>query len=260
MAEQTWKLGQNPGRLYVKPEGTDDWIRMAAIRNLTVIADNTEETEINSDDEGTLIRTTNQQVRVECDFLKPFDPELFGKLFNLEVAVVNGAEVEGEEQVLTSGQWTSGVFYELENQNGDGTAPTINSVTGATDGALTADDDYELIKVGGVWGLVFQSAANGGTLTTLAQNVTIDYDYTPAASKQVVLDTGSATKVTMAIRVEEIRTDDKERSLELSAATLSSEFSWGFLDVQEAGDVAVTSVVFNSNKGATLTYKDEVLS
>lgn len=260
MAEQLFKLGEDPGRIWFKPEGEDDWIRMAAVRGLTVIVDNTEETEINADDEGTLRRFTNQQVRVEFDFLKPFDTELFAKLMGLEVVVVDGVEVEGAEQVLASGEWTSGVFYEIANQNGDGTAPTINSITGATDGALTVNDDYELIKVGGVWGVVFQSAAVGGTLTTLAQVLTIDYDYTPAASKKVVLNTGSAQKTIVAIKVEAIRTDNKVRKLELSGATLASEFNFGFLDVQEAGDVAVTSVVFNSNKGATLEYLDEVLS
>jgi len=102
----------------------------------------------------------------------------------VEITSVAGTPVSGATQTLANGAWKFDEVYELEGQNADGTAPTINSVTGSTDGATS---DYTLVKLGnGNWGIAIKS---GGSITTEAQDVVVDYDYTPSASKKVTFKT-----------------------------------------------------------------------
>ena len=99
--------------------------------------------------------------------------------------VVASTTVSGATQTSLSGAWDVNIAYKIENQNGDKTAPTINSVIGATDGALTANDDYDIIKVGDEWYIVFQDLASATNLTTTSQDITINYDYTPNAQTRM---------------------------------------------------------------------------
>ena len=46
------------------------------------------------------------------------------------------------------------MFIPIANQNFDGSAITVNSVTGSTDGALVAGTDYEVVTdENGVYGI-----------------------------------------------------------------------------------------------------------
>jgi hypothetical protein len=93
-----------------------------------------------------------------------------------------GTPVAGATQVIASGDWGFKEFVPITNQNGDGSAITVNSVTGSTDGALIDEDDYlVVVDKNGVYGVAF-SDASATTLTTESQTMTIDYDYTPSAS------------------------------------------------------------------------------
>lgn len=94
-----------------------------------------------------------------------------------------GSLVSGATQILVSGSWIINKFYPIEHQNGDKTVPTIVSVVGSIDGALAENDDYDIIQnEAGVWGIVMQDFTPATTLSTLSQNITITYDYTPNAS------------------------------------------------------------------------------
>lgn len=95
--------------------------------------------------------------------------------------------VSGEDQVVASGNWSFNVPILLTGQNQDGTVPTINSVTGGSNGAGAADD-YDTVKISGKWYLVPRDGTN---FDTESQSLTINTDYTPAASES--LSTGGKT-------------------------------------------------------------------
>lgn len=92
-----------------------------------------------------------------------------------------GVLVSGAEQEVSSGDWGFDNFIELENQNYDESEPTVNSVTGSVDGAGAADD-YDVVCVNGKWGIVPKDGTN---FEYEDQDLTINYDYTPAASKSL---------------------------------------------------------------------------
>jgi hypothetical protein len=99
---------------------------------------------------------------------------------------IAGALVSGATQTVDSGDWGYDKFVKIENQNGDGSAITVNSVTGGTDGALVLTTDYVVGQNNfDEYGIYLKS---GGNITTLSQDLVIDYDYTPTAKQQI--DTG----------------------------------------------------------------------
>lgn len=97
-------------------------------------------------------------------------------------ADVDGTPVTGATYTQISGAWAVNTFYPFPNQNGDGSIISVTSITGSTDGALVADDDYDIVKVGDIYGVVFQDFTPAGKLSTLTQNLVWVYDYTPNAS------------------------------------------------------------------------------
>jgi len=107
-------------------------------------------------------------------------------------STVASALVEGNEQTVASGSWHYNVPIVLEGQNQAGTIPTINSVTLGTNGAIVLLTDYVTLKMpGGEWAIAILDSA---TVTTEAQSVVIDTDYTPSASSS--LSTGGLTDIT----------------------------------------------------------------
>ena len=96
---------------------------------------------------------------------------------------IAGTPVSGATQTVDSGDWGYNDFIIIENQNGDGSIITVNSVTGSVDGALVAETDYFIGQdTLGNWGIFIIDSA---TVTTEAQDMVIDYDYTPNASTRV---------------------------------------------------------------------------
>jgi len=92
---------------------------------------------------------------------------------------------------VSSGSWNYNNFIRITNQNGDGSAITVNSVTGATDGLLVAGTDYYVGQNDdGEYGIFIIDSA---TVTTETQDITIDYDYTPNSSIGFHKDYGSFT-------------------------------------------------------------------
>jgi hypothetical protein len=90
-------------------------------------------------------------------------------------STVTGTEVPGAVQVVYAGGWGYNDFIQIEHQMGDKTSPTVNSVTGSTDGALVAETDYFVGQDDdGDWGIFIIDSV---TVTTEAQNITINYDY-----------------------------------------------------------------------------------
>lgn len=247
------------GNVYV---GDDDAsaVDLGAVRNVQFIGVQTA-LDIRSDNRGSVVRKNRINGTIQFDWLEAGD---MAKLENILKGLVTlttnaGSLVSGATQDLES-PFVAGKFYELENQNGDGTAPTINSVTGATDGALVANDDYILTQNGqGKWGIVMNSVAGGITLTTLSQVVTIDYDYTPNASLAI---SGGTSRVATEryVKIVGPSADDatKERTVVLTEAVVDGDITLPFLDTEEANDVGVMPITFINDKNATWSITDEI--
>lgn len=113
---------------------------------------------------------------------------------------VEASLVEGAEQVVASG-WTAGQLIRLTGQNGDGSAPTINSVTASSSGPGAADDDYVLVKAAdGLWYIAFRT--DGTATFATSESITIDTDYTPAASRSLKMGSKSAELTPKIVEIE----------------------------------------------------------
>ena len=101
---------------------------------------------------------------------------------------IPGDAVSGHTQAIASGAWAYNGFIEFDGQNSDGSAPTMDvthPVVGSVDSDLAIAVDYDLVKVGGKWGIIITDSS---AVTTLAQVITLKYSYTPTAS--VTFETG----------------------------------------------------------------------
>lgn len=104
---------------------------------------------------------------------------------------VAGSLVPAASQTVFSGSWGFNTFIPFENQNGNGAIIAVTSVTGGTDGALTAEDDYYVVKDdSGIYGIMVKDTVD---VTTIAQNLVIIYAYTPNAS--VTYETGGKSAI-----------------------------------------------------------------
>lgn len=153
------------------------------------------------------------------------------------LSTVAGTPLVSQSEAIASGDWSYSTFIELANQESDGTQPTINSVTGGTNGALVLDTDYFIIKVAGKWGIYVIDSV---TVTTEAQTITVDSDYTPAASKSLAFTT-SGLKTDKVMRIVNTDENDKTFTIDISAATNFEAPSIDFAGDDEE-DVAILPV------------------
>ncbi len=108
------------------------------------------------------------------------------------LSTVASSPVAGATQTIASGDWAFDIPIILSGQNQDGTQPTINSVTLGTDGAIVLLTDYTVMKnPDGNWAIVILDSV---TVTTEAQAVVIDTDYTPSLS--TTLTSGGLSSMT----------------------------------------------------------------
>ena len=138
---------------------------------------------------------------------------------------IAAAPVAGASHVIAAGAWLFSKFIPHEKQNGNGTAPTIVSVTGSVDGALVAGADYERVKVGDLWGILVKDSA---TVTTEAQSITIVYDYTPSAKKVLKVGASAVDVRPRALRIRKLldAANNKYWTAIIYAAVNSNGFSF----------------------------------
>lgn len=247
------------GNIWVGSSDSDD-VDLGAVRNVRFTGQQVR-TRVESDNRGTIINKVRLMGRIEFDWLEAGNAEKMEVLFKgIITRTTNaGSAVSGATQALVS-PFVANNFYEIEGQNNDGTKPTINSLTGATDGALTEDDDFHIVQnAAGKWGIVMNTVSGGTNLSTLSQVCTLNYDYTPAAS-QVLTGGTNQTATNRWAKIVGPSEDDSslERILILSECTAVSDMVFPFVEVENANDVGVMPVVLEGNKGTTWTLTDEV--
>jgi hypothetical protein len=178
---------------YILPDGTafevstdsgSSWSNLGVVEGGAVVTHNYDKIEFESGNAGkTCARAKNETLAMAPTPLITWDMEslqtISGNLFTY--TAVAGTPVAGATQAVTSGNWSFNKGILLKGQNSSGAAPTINSVTGSVDGPGAADD-YDTALLPGGWHLIPRDGTN---FTTASQNLTIDYDYTPAASTKI---------------------------------------------------------------------------
>ncbi len=215
---------------------------------------------VDSDNNGTILNKVRLNGQISFDWLEAGDAANLGELFKgvVTAGTVAGVIVNNHVQTIASGDWAYDTFIPFEFQNADGTVPNVDSVTLGTNGAIVLHTDYTKVKdeTTGDWGIVLWDSA---TITTLVQNVVIQFDYTPAASQ--TLTGGSSQTATPRYARLIAPSEDSDavtRIIVLEECTAISDMLLPFLDVDQAGDVGVMPVTLENNRGATWTLTDEI--
>lgn len=139
--------------------------------------------------------------------------------------LVAGTPVTGNVEVIASGDFAIDTPYELSGQNASGATPTINSVTGSVDGAMVLGTDYNLVKMAnGNWAIVPLTGV------TLNQTITVNSDFTPAASK---VTTFNATGIKSGVYMRITNTNEDGKTL---VATLKGVVNIAPFSIDFAGD------------------------
>lgn len=234
-------------------------VDMGALRNIRFTSEQISVV-VNSDNRGEILRKSRMPGRVEAELLEAGDVDTLENIFKglVTKSSVAGSTVSGAEQVVASGDWNYNVFIPFTYQNGAGTQPTINSVTLGTDGAIVLNTDYHVVKdpATGNWGIIIRDTTD---VTTEAQTVTINTDYTPAAAKVITAGTNQ-TATPRYVKIIAPSEDDSSltREITLESALATSPMLLPFVDVESANDVGVMPVTFETRKGTTWTYRDEI--
>ena len=169
------------GKFEVEDSG-GTWHDLGAMRDIQ-FEEEWDKITVNSDNAGPIVMGIRNHVAALAGSLMEISLEKLSVLRGgLDTYEEDAGGSETEDQVILQGTWKFETWIELDGQNADGTAPTINSVTGSENGALAADNDYNLaIGSNGRWGIVLHEG--GTTLATEDQNITVNSTYTPAAKK-----------------------------------------------------------------------------
>jgi len=252
-------LSKFVGILEVAPAATPtSFVRVASVRGLIANFDVTaNQVEVKADETGTVFKGYLPEARIEGSFLENVDRDLMNMFLGGTTSSVAGTLVSGADQVVASGAWSYNGFIKIANQNGNGSAITVNSVTGSVNGVLVAGTDYFVGKnEAGEYGITIIDST---TVTTLVQNMAIDYDYTPNASESISLPIIFSESPTLVARITATNTDGKIRRVTMTEATFEGVYGLDFLDVVENGDINGTTFTFKANKGSYFTLYNEII-
>lgn len=193
---------------------------------------------------GDRIQVTFDLAEINFDTIAVLDAGM------VSVTTVAGVLVEGAIQLVVAGNWLFNKFIKITNQNGDASAITVNSVTGGTDGLLTNEDDYYVGQnENGEYGIFIKDTVD---VTTENQNLTIDYDYTPNASKKITTS-NSGKKTLKVMRIINENNDGKLFKIDIEDGTNFAPISVDFAGDEE-DDVAIQPVDF---RGTLVEWVDE---
>jgi hypothetical protein len=237
--------GQYPADFYVRPLLSSTWINLGAVRGAVATWDGTEIVDILSDNRGSLKSFYNLSATISATLLEIQDPDKFNLFYNSTRTLVAGTPVAVTGEAVGTSV-ASGTTYTLANANGNGTAVASITVSD-TGGAFT---DYVVSVVNGKTNIVFTDASTGATV--------VNYTYTPNQAVKEDMKTGANESKNFEVKLE-VSLEWKVRTVTISSARLNTALSTNFADIVEAGDVPGSEVTFESNKGATVTYYDEIL-
>lgn len=256
---------------YIFPDGvaleisTDDeasWHNIGVLAAGAVVTYNYDKIETESGNKGKICsRAKNETVALAPSALWSWDLQnisrFSGGLFNY--TAIAGTPVAGATQTATSGTWNYNKFILLENQNYDGSAITVNSVTGGTDGLLVVDTDYYVGQnAKGEYGVFIIDSV---TVTTESQDMVINFDYTPSTGKKITAGTSSVVLSRFIARLRHY-TDDAltlyDVELKVFGVDLDAGLSFNFKGANEDGVDEIT-VSFTGNPDTDKTDGAQLL-
>ena len=182
--------------------------------------------------------------------------------------VIDGTPfVDAPDETIDSGDWADVTLIALNPTTLAGVAVkaallALTSVTGGTDGVLTADDDYTLVlDSNSPSGFSILPNLAGTNLSTIAQDLVISYaSITPIDS--VVITGGSSIVILNAVAMRITHTDDngKIRQLDLYSVDMNSGgFQFNFKGANEDG-VEEMPLTFAAKLDTTRVSGDQLFS
>jgi len=186
----------------------------------------------------------------------------------LTAATTNdSANTSVPDQVISSGDWakSTAVPLVMYTSSTDSTplrasaAPTLTDVEGSEDGTLSAGTDYEIIEDSSSfsgYSIVLLNA-----ITTLAQDITIDYaSVTPIERTTVTGGASTTVMETVALRFTHTDDDSLVRQLTIYAADVDSGgFQFNFKGANEDG-VEEMPLTFTGKLDTSRTSGDQLFS
>jgi len=275
MGNQTTKQGYiyfpDGAQVSIKESGAGSFTDLGVITTAVTNTLNWEENVVNTANRGQLQKQIRNMTMDGGFTLISLDPVGIQKLSGgfMTTNTVAGTLVSSiDDQVIAAG-WSNVTPIDLSlvetgaSNIGRLTAvPTITSVTGATAGALAANDDYTIVanaNSSSGYSIVLNTAGSAGVTT--AEVVTIAYtSATPVASTQI---TGGATTAILeaaAIRIKHTDDNAKVRQLDLYAVDMNSGgFQFNFKGANEDG-VEEMPLTFTAKLDTSRTSGDQLFS
>lgn len=251
-------LSDLPCDLYISDDNGSTFLNVWAVTATVWQIDYSNVTEYNSDNRGTLKSFVDAITNVTANLFENQSVSLLNSIVEWTETLVPGTPVPSVNQTVNSWDWSYNSFIEIDNQNGDKSIITINSVTGSVDWALVANTDYYLGKnEDGKYGIFVIDSA---TVTTEVQNIVIDHAYTPNASSSFSFTNWTAELKSLYIKLVAVDpTTLKEREFICTSMRYEGTIDLWFVDPVENGSLPSASASFRSNKGSTTTYSTELL-
>lgn len=245
---------------------TDVGAIQSAIANNLTWTENFVET-ANAGDLDKQIRAMKMEGGFTLINLEPDSVERLSGGVLTKVDTTSAPFTDAPDETIVSGTWADVTPVNLNPTTLAGvpvraTLLALTSVTGGTDGALTADDDYTIIAdSNSPSGFSILLNLAGTNLTTIAQDIVINYaSITPVASTKI--KGGSSTFIMTAVAMKITHTDDnaKVRQLELYAVDMNSGgFQFNFKGANEDG-VEEMPLTFTAKLDTTRTSGDQLFA
>lgn len=213
-------------------DSVDNLVNVGAITG-AAFSHSFEKTSISSDNAGVILeKIANEQATVSGNFMETGLPILAQYINGLgTLTTVPGSATPATGEAHTLGAENMGI--RLDHKNGDNTVVTSIVVKkGGT--AKTLNEDYGVyVDVEG-WTAIYP--ISGGTLSA-NDEVTVDYRYTPAASKR--LDVGGKQKINAnVVRITNINSEGKKFEITVYKAAANSGIGITF-NSDDSSDVDV---------------------
>ncbi len=185
----------------------------------------------------------------------------------LETITAGTPFVDAPDETISSGSWADKTPIALAPTTLAGasvraTALALTSVTGSSDGALTADDDYTLFPdSASPSGYSISVNLAGTNVTTIVQDLVISYaSITPKASTKI--SGGSSTFIMQGMAIQIVHTDDNglTRTLDLYSVDMNSGgFQFNFKGANEDGTEEMP-LTFTAKLDTSRTNKDQLFA
>lgn len=238
-------------------DSVDNLVNVGAITG-AAFSHSFEKTSISSDNAGVILeKIANEQATVSGNFMETGLPILAQYINGLgTLTTVPGSVTSVTGEVHTLGAENMGI--RLDHKNGDNTVVT-SIVVKKGGAAKTLNEDYGVyVDVEG-WTAIYP--ISGGTLSA-NDEVTVDYSYTPVASKK--LDVGGKQKINAnVVRITNFNSEGKKFEITVYKAAANSGISITF-NSDDSSDVDVVpfeligTLDVNRTSGAQLfTIVDE---